>query len=101
MTMVPFSRNGAIPIFSHFLVLTYEKNRIEFAELPDNDLETKLFYASLHVFLATAAAPRKLFQSDVKLVLFAFIYFFFFSNFGFTSFYKLASKPCMSKSFGC
>ena len=41
-------------------------------------LETRLLYAPLHVFLAAAAASRKLFQSDVKLALFAFMYNFFF-----------------------
>ena len=60
MTLAPFSRNGATPIFSHLLILTYEKNHLGFAELfPEKALETKLLYASLHVFLATGAASQK------------------------------------------
>ena len=52
----PFSCNGATQIFSHLLVLTYEKNCVGFVKLfPQKALETRL-YASLHVFLATAAA---------------------------------------------
>ena len=79
MTMVPFSCYGASPIFSHLLVLTCEKNHLGFVGLfPERALEAKLLYPCLHVFLATAAASQKLFQSDVKLVPFAFIYNFFF-----------------------
>ena len=39
MTMVPLSHNGAAPIFSYLLVLTYEKNRLEFSKI---SLETAL-----------------------------------------------------------
>ena len=77
--MVSFSRNGVTPIFSHFLVLTYENNCLGFVELfLEKTLETNLLYASFYVFLATAAASQKLFQSDVKLILFAFMFNFFF-----------------------
>ena len=62
-TKVPFPRNAATPIFSHPLVLTYEKNHPEFIEIfPGKALEVKLLYPFLHVFLAIIAASRKLFQ---------------------------------------
>ena len=55
--MVLFSCNGAALIFSHLLVLTYERNCIGFIEqFPEKALETMLFYASLYVFPATAGA---------------------------------------------
>ena len=79
MTMVSFSRNGTTPIFPHLFVLTYEKNRLGFVKLlPEKALKTILLYSSLYVFLATAAASRKLFLSDFKLVLLTFIKSFSF-----------------------
>lgn len=57
IAIVPFSRNGAIPIFPHLLVLTDEKNQLRFiGQFPEKALETKLLYASLLAFLATVGA---------------------------------------------
>ena len=69
ITMVPFSRNSASSKFSHRLVFTFEKNHLGFAELPPKKvLGTKLLYG-FYVAFAMALVSRKLFKSDVKLVL--------------------------------
>ena len=93
--MVLFLYNDVTPIFPEFLVLlTYLINWLGFVELfSEKAFETK--YASLHVFLATAAASQMLFQSVIELVLSSFYVQLLPLNFALTS----PFKPCMNKSF--
>ena len=68
MTMVPFSRNGATPIFSHLLVLTFEKNHLGFVELfLEKALETKLLDALVCMFFLL---QQQLLESYSNMILY-------------------------------